>query len=211
MKKADMEAASIAYQKCMNAAKAFMRQGLLGDGLESATRALEHVDGMMRYEEKYAGASFNSVACIDLILATAPVVLDRKSLGELENLLRARKRIEKRTDEQLLDGVEDAKGRLFRVYEILDWIEQEQEWGSNGSSEDSQLLHSLESAGIVTRTHDKYQLTTCLSDTWKAKCWSCGAVVSGQKRKFLGHAPCPRCKARSEFAILGRVQGDTSC
>jgi hypothetical protein len=37
-----------------------------------------------------------------------------------------------------------------------------------------------------------------------AKCHGCGAVVKGEKRKFLNEQTCPRCRAKEAFVVLSK-------
>lgn len=84
--------------------------------LTAAKQALHFVDLMMQFERKYQGKEFETLEAIDIVLDTAPFLLDHASLEQVRELLKTQKRIDKNASADLMGAVNEACDILSRAH-----------------------------------------------------------------------------------------------
>jgi len=222
MKKAELEAAARAYEKCMGDARSAVRAGRIVEGVHQAVLAWEHVDAMMRYKQRFSNTEFSTIACVELVLEYAPLVLHYGSLDRLESLLKDKRRIEKNTSKSLSTALSQARLRLGAVHRLMDHLEQNsvirqdalREVFGGDQSEWRELAERWEHIGLVEREGEgqscRLRLTTNMGEPWRAKCQSCGKALAGAKRLFLEAGSCPACRSDTGFVLIARLPSEDS-
>ena len=214
MKKAEMEEHRRSYLRLMSQAREAEGEGLYRKAVQCALEAWDYIDGMMQFERRYRNVEFDSIPAIDLVLKYAPLLLDFETLDTLENLLKAKRRIERNTSENLADRLSAARERMWKDHRLWDHLErnpnarQDQLRTCLGGDQDewratAEAWHKM---GLVTRTPDggSYRLAICtrLGEMVPAKCPSCGNTFEGSKALFLEPMDCPKCKRTGLFVVL---------
>lgn len=180
------------------------------DAVEFARQAFEHVDGMMRYAEKYDDRSFDTIDAIDLVLRYSPVLLDKKSLDVVEELLKQSRRIEKKTSQSLASRLEVARKRMSQAYQMWDFLERHSEPQLTDilsavdvdRTDATRILDDWSSLELVGLETDRVMLRTRLNAVTPAKCSFCGFVTSAPKAMLFEEITCPDCSALAAFVIL---------
>lgn len=217
-----MELHRQAYEALLAQARTAQKAGLYRKAVDLALAAWEHVDGMMRYGQKYEQKDFSSIAAIDFVLRYAPLLLDMRSLDELESLLRQCKRIERETAVCLADELASARARVWENHRLWDHLEQHPDCRQDelrqvlGGDQEQwrRSAEAWESMGLVRRTPEggsyRLVLSTRMGEVIRAKCPSCGNVTEGTKAVFLEEVPCSHCRAKALFVMLSpEVGADT--
>jgi len=214
MKKSELEAHSTEYHARMDRARWLEREGLYSAAVECALSAWEYIDGMMQYERKYGNQEFTTIPAIELILDCSPLLLDFKSLDELERLLKEYRRIEKGTSVDLGEELTRARERLWKNHRLLNHLEcnpdarQDRLASALGGEQDYWRLvaEEWEKMGLVSRRPDggSYRLTlsTRLGEIISGKCPSCGQIAQAPKAMLFEELTCPACRTSVLFVLL---------
>jgi hypothetical protein len=215
MTKEEMETDFMRYHAKLLQAKSALNEANYRKALQMAEESWQHVDGMMQYERKYNGVAACTIEAIDLALDYAPLLFDAGVLQRLAALLKAHRRIEKNTAEDLSDKLSKARELMWDAYRLWDQMEK------RADASESVLAEHLEMAKrwlfvrdawqkmevIVRLKKDgSHQLTfrTQLDAAAVGKCPVCGAIAKAKKAKFLEKQACPKCQGKVLFVILSR-------
>jgi len=216
MKKSEMEDHARQYDVLIGEALAAEEAQQPRLALEKAVACLPHVDGMMRFERKYADAEFESVRAIDLVLKYAPLLFERAALNEVHHLLNDTRLVERHTSHCLADKLHAAQTRMWQAHRLWDHLER------NPNCRMDELLDSLsgeeviwqsfvalwESMELVHRKREgrtyRLSLRTMMSAVVAAKCPSCGYLVNAAKSACLVAKRCPSCASSVMFVIVPR-------
>ncbi|MEX2119396.1 MAG: hypothetical protein WD847_07365 [Pirellulales bacterium] len=219
MTKADMETDQAEYYALVARARAAQREGRYREAVELAVSSWDHIDGMMRYERKYADKQFVSIEGIEVVLRYAPLLFDFDSLNGLEALLRSQRRIEKNTSGGLADKLSKARGLMWDAHRLWVHLEEHVEVRQDelrralqGDQERWRAVaEAWDTMELIRRTPEggsyRLSLITRMDERVLAKCSSCGVVAKASKIKFLGAVECPKCGATAMFVILARRPG----
>lgn len=202
------------YHLLLAKAHAAHDDGLYAEVIDCAVKCWPHIDGMMRYGERYEDESFESIEAISLVLDHAPLLFDLASLRQLEELLRSRRRIEKKTDESLADQLATASENAWRYHSLFSALEQshgvelDKLPGRLGGSKKYWLgvIDDWERMGVVwcEYSHDAtiIHLRTRMDGVTRAKCSGCGSIGEAPKSMFLESTRCPSCQTMCDFVLL---------
>lgn len=222
MKKADMEGHRAQYEALMGKARSAEQEGLYAHAVELALSSWDHIDGMMRYENRYGDTEFSSVKGIDMVLKYAPLLLDFRSLDTLGDLLKSCRRIEKNTSQSMAKNLANARALMWNAHRLWDHIER------NPQARQDKLRQALEGdqdqwrsiadtwvkMGLLTRTPEggsyRLALSTRMGGVVNAKCPSCGTVASAPKAMLLEKSQCPECGQTVHFVLLAVTAGSTT-
>jgi hypothetical protein len=219
MAKAELETAQFQYDQEIKKARISEKNGDFHSAIRHAVNAWEYVEGMMKFEKRWECAEFDSVPCIDIVLRYAPLILDGQALCQLSDLLRKRKSIDKIANDDLAARVAEAQALLRQVHQLWNLVERQPLVRQDmlrqilGGNQDTWrgIAEQWESMGLIHRIKHSgsYMLkfATELSERWRAKCPSCGAIAVGAKRAFLDSQECPRCRAASYFVLQNHIVG----
>jgi hypothetical protein len=214
MKKVQMEHDRNEYASLMRGARSAMGRGDYREAIDTALSSWPHIDGMMRYEGKYADAEFSSVDAIDLVLKYAPLILDFGRLDKLEELLKDQRRIEKRTSTSLADKLCKARELMWHVHTLWDHLEfhpgtRQDELSRHLGGDQGRwrsLAERLESMGLLSRASDgrSYRLDLCtrMGQLSPAKCPACGGLTEAPKAMLLEETTCPNCRTKVTFVLI---------
>ncbi len=214
MKKAEMEAHRADYDDLMRKAVSAEREALYSQAVKLALSSWEHIDGMMRYKNRYSDAEFSSIKAIDLVLKYAPYLFDFRSLDKLEALLKGCRRIETKTSDSMAEKLKAARAFMWGAHRLWDHIERNPNTRQDklrqrlGGEQDvwRSIADTWEKMGLLTRTPEsgsyRLALATRMGGVVNAKCPSCGNVVSAPKAMLLEKSDCPECRKSVLFVIL---------
>ena len=204
-----MELAVRAYGEDIVNAKDLIRRGSIAEAIQCAVSAWQHLDGMMRYQKKYAQIEFDSVECIDLVCEYAPIVLDYESLDALESLLGSQRRIDRNTSESLSQKLGEARARLRVCWGIIDYFERlgpqpelPRDVGTTESRVSAGIVEKLIEHGVLLQRGGHFRLVTRMHELWIAKCCLCGVRCQAPKRRFLAYTSCPSCARRGAMTLI---------
>ncbi len=113
LSKAELELHASEYQRVMHYAREMLAAGNFRIAVEAAVGACHFVDGMMRYEKKYYGSSFDRIEGIDIVLVYAPLIFHSSSLEDLDDLLKSKKQIDKNASADLAADLVAARERMI--------------------------------------------------------------------------------------------------
>jgi hypothetical protein len=214
MKKAELEAHSEQYASLMKDVRAAEGQGFFELAMKLAEEALEHVDAMMRYEERWNEREFQTVEAVEILLQYAPLLLDGPRLERVGELLKQSRRVEKNTSESLASKLDTARTQLWLCHRLWDALERNSGLSQAGLTRQcdiqqqkiGQILDRWEKMGLLVRTSREgdvgLELRTRLGCVIQARCHECGEITSGPKAAFLQRLECPECGMQSAFALL---------
>jgi len=222
MTKAEMQFHDEQYGARVSDARKAAESGLYRAAVSAAFVACEHIDGMMRFQSRHDGDDFYTLSAIDIILKYAPLLLDRKSLIDLENFLKENKRIAKNISSDLANHLENARGKIWTNHCL--WSHLQQNTGIRqgllrralGGDQDywRSVIDSWSEMGLVRRKTcgGSYvvELSTRLGRVVRGKCPSCGRVSEAPKAMFLEENKCPECKSDVYFVLLAEEAGTVS-
>lgn len=215
MKKAELEEHRDAYCAQMEKAATAQSEGMYKAAMDAAIGAWPYIDGMMQYERKFQEREFTSVEAIDLVLRYAPLLLDVKPLNRLEGLLAERKRIERDTSEDIAGLLGRARERIEANYRLWSYLEyhpntrQDELREIMGGDQNywREVAEAWEKMGLLRRVQEgrsyRLSLATRMGEVVGAKCPQCGTFVEAPKGILLDESPCPSCRKRVHFVILG--------
>ncbi len=214
MKKSEMEMHAAEYHRLMDIAATAERNGYFREAIHYAIQAWPYIDGMMQYERRYNEAEFYGIGAIDLVVTYAPLILGLKELEQLSELLAERKRIEKNTEENVTQKVQDARQRVYDNHKLWSYLEtnpgtiQKQinkKLGGDKSRWDS-VIDGWLKMGLVHRTMSDSDgqlfLRTRMGQVVKAKCPECGKISEAPKAIFLCETKCLDCHKDVLFVIV---------
>lgn len=214
MKKAELEAHHDAYTRLMSQARAAQNQGDYRTAIKCALSSWDNIDGMMQYERKYGDDNIRTVEAIDIVLKYAPLLMDFRTIDELESLLADRRRIEKSTSDSMAEKLSSARSLMWDAHKLWDYLEFHPDTrldgltGSLGGKQDRwrSLIATWEKMGLLNRIAEgkSYRLSLCtrMGKLVPAKCPSCGGVTEAPKAMFLEDTKCPMCRKRGMFVFL---------
>jgi len=216
MTKAEMEHHQAQYESLIAQAQAARREGLCQKAIQLALAAGEHIDGMMQYERKRDDTRFTGIGALDIVLRYGPLLLDFRSLDNLEQVLAGCRRIQKNTCVDYEQELAKAKARMWQNHKFWDHLERNPECRQDelrqrlgGDQEDWRRTAEMwEDMGLLRRSPEggsyRLALMTQMREVVKAKCPSCGKVTEGAKAEFLGELSCCACKENVLLVILAR-------
>jgi hypothetical protein len=214
MTKGEMEAHKRSYAWHMHEAKRAESTGVYRAAVKSAVSAWEHIDGMMRYENKYENRDFDNIDAIDLVLKYAPLLFDFRSLEGLEQLLAKNKRIQKSKANDPAEKLATARGQMWANHRLWQHLEQNpdcrqdelQKVLGGEQAKWRAVVEGWVKIGIVRRFPNGgsclLTLSTRMGQIVPAKCPSCGKVAEAPKRIFLETMRCPGCRLDVAFVFL---------
>ncbi len=214
MKKAEMEQHNQRYAELLKMAKGAEQEGLLKKAMQLAWESCEYVDGMMRHREKVDGTEFTSIPSVDLILRYAPLLFEADSLSRLEDWLRERKRVEKKTSEDLAGKIQAARELMWDAHRLWNHVEaapgtrQDRLGKELGGNQDRWrwIAEMWERMGLLERVSagPSYELSlaTRMGKIVNGKCSECGAITQAPKAMFLEKVRCPDCSHHVLFTLL---------
>ncbi len=214
MKKEELERDAARYDALVSRARELLRGGLYREAVTLAREAWPHIDGMMRFKQKYEDREFTSLAAIDLVLKYAPLLMDRQSLDELEKLLKDCRRIEKNTKQNLGAKLSEARSVLWNAHRLWDYLEMHPDSRQDELRRvlggDQEFWRSIseewDRMGLVERRPEggsyRLSLATRLGKIVRGKCPGCGGSMEAPKAMFFEPMSCPGCGGEVLFVIL---------
>jgi hypothetical protein len=214
-KKDELRADRNRHVGLMRKVRAAHCDGRFQEAVELAVKALNNVDGMMQYESRFGDRSeYSSVDSIDYILRYAPLLFDLNSLERVAVVLKSQRRIDKNTTTDLATRLEVAESQMWEAHRLWDDLEEHGEVRQDelrqrlGGDQDEwrRMAETWEQMGVVQRTPDggsyRVTITTCLGDTIRGKCPSCGVTGKATRERFLEEIKCPKCQATVHFVFV---------
>jgi hypothetical protein len=188
-------------------------EGRWRDALHLAVHALDFVDGMMRYMERYEERADPELGAVDFVCRFAPLLLENKALDQLEVVLKEAPRIARKSGRDLAARLLDARLDLERCYQLWSLVECGGGLDRNdaaavlGRAADAKTMFEcwvevglLEQSGVGTSA--RLRMVSRLDDPAKGKCLNCGAV-NQTKRRVLYHAlACRGCGRRGYMLLM---------
>jgi len=216
MTKAEMEHDCKTYENAMEAARTAHRNGLFRDAVKFALSAWDCIDGMMQYARRYEKAEFESIEAIDLVLKYSPMLFDYETLNALESMLKAHRRIERNTADDMGEKLSKARALMWDAHRMWNHLEANAEarqdelrailGGDQGRWRS--IAEAWERMGVLRRRMERgsYRLALIarLGEIVSAKCPSCGGVADAPKAMWLEHTVCPHCHTAGMFVIRGK-------
>ena len=215
MKKHELAHQYDQYNGIVRQARELEAQGELLAAIASCKQAWPYADGMMQYGRRYEDQEYQSLEAIEIVLKHAPLLFDFESLGELCDLLKLFRRIDKNTEEDLsgrLSGAEElmrAAHKLWNCIENAPGICQDQLRKTLGGDQTQwrTIAEAWETMGVLRRDSIagsyKLRFSTQMDLPSHAKCASCGSMHEAQKSAFLEKQDCPQCHTRTNFVYCG--------
>ena len=203
------------YNGIVSEARKLEAQGELLSAITACKQAWSYADGMMQYGRRYEDEEYRSLESVEIVLKHAPLLFDFESLGELRDLLKSFRRIDKNTEEDLasrLAAAEElmrAAHKLWNCIENAPGIRQDQLRKTLGGDQTQwrSIAETWEKMGVLKRNSiaGSYELrfSTQMDSPAHAKCASCGSMHEAQKSAFLEKQDCPHCSTRTWFVYCG--------
>jgi hypothetical protein len=216
MAKSEMEMHVAAYRARAADARTAVAADQFQDAISVAVSSLQHVEGVIRYDRKYAQTGPPTpLDAVDVILEYAPLFFRSDCLEAIEALQKRSGRVLRDSLPGLSSRTCAARAVLLCACRLLSALasDHDHKVDHQAPSESDRLawqkiLPVWERASFVRRvTHDGHHrlvLVTRMNETVFAKCPSCGAVGKAAKAKCLEELGCPRCHARVHFVVLTR-------
>lgn len=213
-KKAEMEEDQANYAAWMAKARSAEREGMYHEAVRLALASWDYIDGMMQYERKYADREFANVQGIEIVLRYAPLLLDYKSLDELESLLKKYPRIDRVATDDIAQQLADARGQMWDAHRLWDHLERHPGFRQDKLRHDlggdqeqwRTVVEFWERMGLVVRTPEggsyRVALGTRMGGVVTARCPACGKTASAPKAMFFEELDCPECGVRVVLVIL---------
>jgi hypothetical protein len=211
MTKAEMEFHSQSYKQQMHAVRTASNAGLYGNAVKAAISAWQHIDGMIQYSRKYEDHEEKDIEAIEVIVEFAPLLLDLRSLNELQQLLQGNRRL---NSEAFRDKLAKARAQLWECHKVWAYIDQHPEikqadlWEAADEKKIAwqSIIRAWFKMGLIGQslvgTSHLLALKTRMGQIVSAKCSACGKTARGPKGMFLEPTTCPECGASRLFVFL---------
>jgi hypothetical protein len=215
MKKHELESHYGQYGVLVTHARKLEAAGEHLSSIEACKEAWLYADGMMQYGRRYENEEYRSLEAIEIVLKHAPLIFDSGSLGELRDLLKTFRRIDKNTEEDLTSKLASAEELMRAAHKLWNCIENSPGIRQNslkktlGGDQDQwrSIAERWEKMGVLIRDSvaGSYELrfSTRMDSPSNAKCTLCGSTHEVQKSAILEKQNCPQCHAKTNFIYCG--------
>lgn len=214
-KKADLEADYQRYASLNQKSREAKRKGDFRAALECAVAALPHVSGMIQFTTRFEGHDDpDSVEAIDTILSLSPTVFRHHDLDEVDTLLKQKRLVERRTNENISQRICDARKDMRLAHKLYTLFERESDvtldeiGAACDPSEASwnRIVDLWTKMGILQAASSdnsrRLRLTTRMGGITPAKCPLCGVMTDAPKAMLLESFTCPSCERIACFVIM---------
>lgn len=215
MAKSELEFHWAEYHRLLNQAIQHKAAWEIRSMIETALLACDFIDGMMQKERKQGNKEVQTVLAMDLILQYAPMLLDVESLARLGVIIKAYRRIERDTTDDMTEKLAQANGLLWKVQKLIGHIETHLVVNEFEAatllevfcSQALSILKTWEALQFIRRIHHgnpaQYSLWTLMDENTSAKCSGCGFLATAKKAAFLSNFKCDKCGELAVFVLVG--------
>jgi hypothetical protein len=213
MKKAEMENHYDLHMRSIDRIKNLDAQGHYTEALKTAYEALDYIDGMIQYANKYNNQRFMNIKSIDYILEYAPLRFDFEGLERLKNINKLHKRIQISLDINIQDKITESQNLMYAAHQLWNYLENHPQALQNqltkclGSKQNqwNSIIKMWDKMGLIIRKKegDTYNLDlrTRMGGLTFGKCPNCGCVQEAPKAMLLESTKCPDCGELVSFIL----------
>ncbi|SFI46551.1 hypothetical protein [Planctomicrobium piriforme] len=182
----------------------------LWEAISHAMEAWPYLDGMTLYLRRTYGQELVQYTAIEIVLKSAPYLLDMKSLVLAEELLQSNRKLRRYSATDLDEMLEDAVHDIQIAFQLWKLVESEttvQEKGSLQPSSD-RFVDCWMRMGLLDRRSSKSAGPNGLTKVTNAKtitpclCRSCGHLIQTRKIDALSPFQCENCGTFDSQLIL---------